>query len=343
MAEVNPPLHLQARTDHTAVGDRSLLETLFMQQGVAEAAHLAVTQNGTPNMSVNVAAGRVVIDGTENSLQGYYHCTNDATKNLVIAAADATNPRIDLVVAKVEDASYSGVTNAWSLAVVTGTPAASPAAPSAPANSITLAQISVPALDTTIGTAQITDTRTRCAALGGTTVCTAATRPASPTAGDRIYETDTQREYMYSGSGWVEVGQVTATGIRTYTPALAQGATPTVVVNEASYVRRGNTVEAWVHLQGGATSGTAGTVLSCTLPVNCSLTNTSATHGALIGSGYVYDNGTGVRYVCNIMLSAAGTVVFSPDGTHGSCWGVTPNLAFNGANDRCGFHVSYPV
>lgn len=160
MAEINPPLHLQARTDHTAVGDRQFVESVFEgRSGVLASGSLAVTQNGTPNMSVNVAAGKAIIAGTENALQGSYHVWNDATKNLVIAASDPTNPRIDLIVAKVEDASYSGVTNAWSLAVVTGTPAASPVAPTAPANSITLAQVSVLAAASSITTARITDTR----------------------------------------------------------------------------------------------------------------------------------------------------------------------------------------
>lgn len=159
MAEVNPPLHMQARTDHTAAGDRALIETLMPVAGVADPAHLLVTQNGTPNMSVNVAAGRVVVDGTENALQGVYHCVNDATKNVTIAAADATNPRIDLIVARVRDASYSGVTNAWAIEAVTGTPAATPVAPATPANSYVLAQISVPANATAITNSQITDRR----------------------------------------------------------------------------------------------------------------------------------------------------------------------------------------
>lgn len=36
----------------------------------------------------------------------------------------------------------------------------------------------------------------------GHTICTSSTRPASPAAGQMIYESDTGRVYVYSGSAW---------------------------------------------------------------------------------------------------------------------------------------------
>lgn len=131
-------------------------------EGVVEPGGLEVTEkSGTPDMSVDVAAGRAWIKGDEDSFQGTYFVENESTTNLAISAADATNDRIDLVVAKVEDSDYSGATDAWSLAVVTGTPAASPSAPSAPDNSITLAQVDVAALASSIVDADITDSRSQ--------------------------------------------------------------------------------------------------------------------------------------------------------------------------------------
>jgi len=132
------------------------------QQGVRSwvVGDMLVTANGTPNMSVNVAAGQCLINGTQNSTsQGSYHGLNDASVNLAIAASDATNPRIDIVVAQVRDAAYSGANNDFILAVVTGTPAGSPAAPATPANAIVLAQIAVAANATTIVSGNITDKR----------------------------------------------------------------------------------------------------------------------------------------------------------------------------------------
>lgn len=148
--------------------------------GVENSAALAVTALATPNMSVNVAAGGVWIAGTLGSTtsqsanasaqttygapatftsQGSYYDYNDATVNLPIAAANATNPRIDLVVATVQDADYSGTANQAILQVITGTPASSPVAPPVPASSLVLAQIAVAANATTITAGNITDTR----------------------------------------------------------------------------------------------------------------------------------------------------------------------------------------
>jgi hypothetical protein len=42
--------------------------------------------------------------------------------------------------------------------------------------------------------------------------CTSSTRPSSPNEGMTIYETDTDRILAYSGSAWVRVAQISATG-----------------------------------------------------------------------------------------------------------------------------------
>jgi len=140
---------------------RRATKALRLTQGVAAAGDMAVSQNGTPNMSVNVAAGQAVVDGTQlAATQGAYVGTNDATANLTVAASDPTNPRIDIVVAQFEDSVYSGAANDFKLAVVTGTPAGSPVAPATPANAIVLAQVRVNAGVTSITNSNITDLRT---------------------------------------------------------------------------------------------------------------------------------------------------------------------------------------
>lgn len=171
-------------------------------------AGLAVTQNGTPNMSVNVAGGHAFVRGTEAATQGSYATYNDAVTNLVIAAADPTNPRRDLVVIRVRDAFYSGAATDAALVVVTGTPAASPADPTPPANSLVLARVAVAAAATSIVNANITSVTTRAAALGGEIICTAATRPtgAALYEGLRIYELDTNRHWRYDGAAWILLG-----------------------------------------------------------------------------------------------------------------------------------------
>ena len=121
---------------------------------------LEVTENGTPNMSVNVAAGACFIRGTESASQGVYHFFNDATVNLSIDAADPTNGRKDLIVAQVRDSGYSGSNDDARLFVVKGTAAGSPADPTVPANCLVLARVTVAAAASSIVTANITDLRT---------------------------------------------------------------------------------------------------------------------------------------------------------------------------------------
>jgi hypothetical protein len=113
---------------------------------------LAVGESSPPAMSVSVGTGVAFV-------QGYYFEVYTAAETLAIAAAHATLGRIDLVVVKRDLANRTAV-----LAVKTGTPAASPAAPAltqavAGVWEIALAQVSVPAADTAIQAAQITDLR----------------------------------------------------------------------------------------------------------------------------------------------------------------------------------------
>jgi hypothetical protein len=180
MAEVNPPGWMQNRTDHTARIDRMIKSTVVQTPGIVSPGDLAVSQNGSPNMSVNVGGGACYIAGTESTNQGVYYALNEGAVNLTIAAAHATLDRIDLVVAKVQDSFYSGATNAWSLAVVTGT--AGSGAPSAPANSLTLAQVAVAHGVSTIVNANIT-TMSPLAVVGGVDRMTQATTFPAPFVG----------------------------------------------------------------------------------------------------------------------------------------------------------------
>lgn len=205
MAERNPSLWLQQRTDHTAENDRALLMSAFGgREGVSGPTDLAVSQRGAgANMSVDVAAGRAVILGDDSATtQGMYHVWNDAVKNLTIAASDPTNPRKDIVIARVKDAFYSGATNAWELAVVTGTPAASPAEPALPNNAIKLAVVSVAASATSITNANIADSRVRAAALAGVLPVSSSSMPTSIGEGQVVAVLDKDRFEMYDGSAW---------------------------------------------------------------------------------------------------------------------------------------------
>lgn len=182
MTVISPPLFqtvdgvYQGR--HLGIPYRDL-----MSEGVMSATDLKVSQRGAgANMSVDVAAGVAWIAGDDaTATQPLYRCYNDGTVNLAVTTAHGTNARIDIVVAEVRDSSFSGVSQDWRLRVIDGTPAGSPSAPATPSNCIKLAEVSVPALDTTISDAQITDTRTRAYVLPGFRPVCIATRSSTQT------------------------------------------------------------------------------------------------------------------------------------------------------------------
>lgn len=159
MAEVNPPSWLRDGC-HTAEGDRQIFSALVCTEGVSDVldGSLQVT-DGAAGLQVNVAAGRAFIQGDSVSDQGMYVVYNDATEVLTATTANPTNPRIDLVVARVRDSQYTGSDDDWILEIVAGTPAASPVAPALPSTAIALAQISVLAGATTLAAGDITDLR----------------------------------------------------------------------------------------------------------------------------------------------------------------------------------------
>jgi hypothetical protein len=104
MAVTNPPAFIQSGGETAEIVRRYTHAQMDGRGGITSPGDLAVAENGTPNMTVNVAAGRIFIPGTESSFQGIYEAEARSVTNLAIAAADATNPRKDLVVAKVQDA-----------------------------------------------------------------------------------------------------------------------------------------------------------------------------------------------------------------------------------------------
>lgn len=155
------PLH-QQNLGYSATLDRQLIDVVFASPGTIAGTDLAVTQRGAgANMSVDVAAGRCVVTGTDATGQGKYLCWSDAVTNVTIATAPGTGlSRIDLIVAQVRDGNQNaGPNNDWIITAIAGTASSSPSAPSAPPSSFVLAHVAVGANVTSIVTANITDNR----------------------------------------------------------------------------------------------------------------------------------------------------------------------------------------
>jgi len=142
-----------------------------LASGVVGASDFGVSQNGTPNMSVNVATGRAYAVSVSLGTN-CYPIRSTAIENVVIGSNSSGNPRIDALVLYI-DLSASPVsdgTGVAKLAVVQGTPAPSPVAPvdgtistqiGASNPFMRLAHITIASGASSILTANISDQRAR--------------------------------------------------------------------------------------------------------------------------------------------------------------------------------------
>jgi hypothetical protein len=158
----------------SAEGFQKVLSQLLGNEGIptvtTPTALQAVQRGAGANMSVDVSLGSALISNTTNTFG--YAAWQDAVSNVAITAANASNPRIDAVVAYINLAAVSTTNNnnpgSLVFTAIAGTPAGSP---SAPTNStiqatlgasvpwVRLANVTVPANATQIVTANIADAR----------------------------------------------------------------------------------------------------------------------------------------------------------------------------------------
>jgi hypothetical protein len=157
--------------------------------GVIGGAGLVVA--AASGMNVTVQPGSFVVPNTTSPVSGGYSATLAQSATLAVQAASPSNRRIDIVVANVTDNGNS--TSSGQVQIITGTPAASPAPPSAPANSITLAQVTVPASATSVTAGNIKDTRPFTTTTGG--VLKAAPGTVTGYDGQAAYDAANKRFY----------------------------------------------------------------------------------------------------------------------------------------------------
>ncbi|MFI9807614.1 hypothetical protein ACIHEJ_25175 [Streptomyces sp. NPDC052301] len=125
---------------------------------------------GTGAMTATVGVGRAVIQTA--AARGAYPVAVTDPVPLTFAGGDAQYSRIDLVVLRIYDDAYDGLTrNEAAVEVVKGTPAATPAVPATPDAALALFSVTVPAgASATKGidwTTARTDLRTATVAVGG--------------------------------------------------------------------------------------------------------------------------------------------------------------------------------
>jgi hypothetical protein len=117
---------------------------------------LVIGDEPAPSMSLRIYPGQCVIsrDG-----QGPYVCTLDTTGVVTLDDADPSNPRIDLVVARIWDEQTGDPLTGFAVEPVTGQAGPEPAVPEVPAGAIPLARVPVPPGATQIAGSTIMDLR----------------------------------------------------------------------------------------------------------------------------------------------------------------------------------------
>lgn len=135
--------------------------------GVAVPVGMYASPTGS-GLNINIRAGAAVVERT--TLVGSYTVAIPAAGTVTLGTADATNPRIDRIDLQVLDGVLgdNGGVSLTQYVVTPGTAAGSPVAAAAPANSIPLSQVTIPANTLTLTGGMFADKR-RSAALRGTT------------------------------------------------------------------------------------------------------------------------------------------------------------------------------
>lgn len=268
IAEVTPPAW-ESGGSYSAASDRMTLSALltpgpapgpFAPWGGCKPATLdtgmAVTALGTPAMFVQVNTGTCFVPAGIASNSGWV-CHNNGQRQCVIGASNASNPRIDVVVAHVYDAvDDSGVLNSWALEVVPGTPASSPVAPAVPSNAIILAQVAVPAASTSVTAGNVTDLRTWEVGLGGVLPVNSLAQVPAGYAGHYVHDRASGRLAHNLAAGPAQPKLLPAAPVVAATGSqVNEGGTGEVTVLTASFTATGN--EDWeIYFKAGGVQAT---------------------------------------------------------------------------------------
>lgn len=132
-------------------------------------------------------------------------------------------------------------------------------------------------------------------------VCTSATRPASPVEGMKIFETDTDREQIYSGSAWVPHGGLNAW--TSYSPTWS-GLTVGNGTVTGAYQRWGKTFAWRAAITFGSTSSMSAGTPTVTTPF-------TLVNGTWPGDchGYIFDTSATNKYFAAIVYPDSTTTV----------------------------------
>lgn len=145
---------------------RQLLEDTSLQEGVFGAGDFKVTQATGSNMQASVAVGSAWVAVDTGTRNGFAHVVSDAVATITLGGSNATNPRIDQIILRYNDAAVpTGAGNLPTIEPLAGTATAGATlanrtnAATLPADAIRLADILVPAASSAVTDANIRDRR----------------------------------------------------------------------------------------------------------------------------------------------------------------------------------------
>lgn len=297
------PIYMQAASGDTAISYsaldyRSFLHGLFRTDGILRpdvtAGGLKVTQRAAgANFSVDVAAGRCIIEGDDVTDQGKYFCWSTDVTNVAVPAPPGSGTRTHLIIARVRDKLHqpSWSTYDWTIELVEDTGSGA----TVPASAIPLASLAVAAGQASVTDANITDLRynTRLVGSQPPQVGSDALRPAVPYTSELIWRTDKGCYEAWDGTAWRELARRDGGGSAwtSWTPTLTAVTTnPTMgtgALRTGGYEQDGRRVTCRGHIKFGTSGAAAGSgIYEVSLPV----TAKSLSPGRQQGSVTAFDN-----------------------------------------------------
>lgn len=141
---------------------RRIIKARWSNPGIISG--LAVT--GGSGLTYNVASGNAVL--SRSSSDGYTEAYWEGGATPAVSTGDPSNPRIDTVWLKANDAQQGDPDNRVHVGVTQGTPSSSPVAPAAPSGCTAIATMMLPAGATSTSAAQQTSERSYAIPYGAT-------------------------------------------------------------------------------------------------------------------------------------------------------------------------------
>jgi hypothetical protein len=265
--------------EYSAKDDRQVLWAVFNQPGVlnSNGGDLKVSQRAAgANFSVDVAAGRAVVLGTDVTGQGFYLIDSDEVVNIEVPAPPGSGSRTHRIVAQVKDKLHNSSdwsTYEWEPVLIEDT---GDGYPDAPDSSLTLAQVLVESGQTSVTDSEISDQRKNAVTtLGiGRYVLSDAGRPQVPWEGELVYRADKKVMEMATddAGGWEEIPRRGGGGSAwsTYTPSWTSDGTNPSIGNGSRigrYERIGRTVHVSAKIIMGSSTSYGSGQYSLSLPV----------------------------------------------------------------------------